>query len=251
MATLKRPETLVEAVANHVRSAIIAGDYEPGAGLPEVRLAAELGTSRGTIREALRTLTDDGLVEIVPHRGSFVSTITAKKVAELYDLRAVLEPLAVGLAKDRGAFGEPETRENAARLLELMGEAAGHEDSVGMVTAERELHKVLWWPCGNELLREFLSHLLTQTRRVIVYTRPIAKGLQQDYDDHRALLATVLDGTRGEAVAAVKNHTTRSKRLILGKISEREREVKRSSAADLVIEDRAQRSGPAGARARP
>ena len=62
MSRMERPETLTDAVARYVRDAIVHGDYAPGSALPEIRLATELGTSRGTVREALRGLEDQGLV---------------------------------------------------------------------------------------------------------------------------------------------------------------------------------------------
>src|SRR3990170_4032062 len=104
MSPLQRPETLSEAVVKHIRDAIVHGDFAPGSALPEVRLAEELGTSRGTVREALRALEDQGLVDVLPHKGSFVSKVTKRKARELYSLRVVLEAFAVRLAVADGAF---------------------------------------------------------------------------------------------------------------------------------------------------
>ncbi|HEY4634484.1 MAG TPA: GntR family transcriptional regulator, partial [Candidatus Limnocylindrales bacterium] len=104
MSPLQRPETLTEAVEKHIRDAIVHGDFAPGSALPEVRLAEELGTSRGTVREALRALEDQGLVDVLPHKGSFVSKVTKRKARELYSLRVVLEAFAVRLAVADGAF---------------------------------------------------------------------------------------------------------------------------------------------------
>ena len=67
--SLQRPETLTTAVASYIKDAIVRGELAPGARLPEVALAAQLETSRGTVREALRTLADGGLIDIVPRRG--------------------------------------------------------------------------------------------------------------------------------------------------------------------------------------
>ena len=61
VSELRRPETLTTAVAKHIRDAIVRGEYPPGSALPEVRLAEQLGTSRGTVREALRTLDELGV----------------------------------------------------------------------------------------------------------------------------------------------------------------------------------------------
>ena len=65
-----RPPTLTATVAEHIREAIVRGQFIPGAPLHEVELSKSLGISRGTVREALRHLQDENLVDIVPHQGS-------------------------------------------------------------------------------------------------------------------------------------------------------------------------------------
>ncbi|MFV2064514.1 MAG: GntR family transcriptional regulator [Chloroflexota bacterium] len=92
--TLERPPSLVDAVVAHIREDIIRGAHAPGQSLAEAGLAEELGTSRGTVREALRELGSLGLVTRSPHKGAVVSTLTAKDVEEIDTLRAALEPFA-------------------------------------------------------------------------------------------------------------------------------------------------------------
>jgi DNA-binding GntR family transcriptional regulator len=96
--SLSRPETLATAVATYIRDAIVHGQFAPGSRLPEVALAAQLETSRGTVREALRTLADGGLIEVVPRRGVFVSQLSVRATWEITSLRALLEPYASRLA---------------------------------------------------------------------------------------------------------------------------------------------------------
>lgn len=220
MSRIERPETLTEAVANHIKNAIIGGEYEPGVALPEVRLATEFGTSRGTVREALRTLADEGLVDVFAHRGSFVSTITPKKVAEVYAVRLVLEPLAVGLSMESGALADDNLRSEAKAKLEEMRETASANNLIAMIAAERELHRLLWWPCDNELLRGFLSDLLTQTRRMLLYTRPYERDLGREFEEHKALVETVLNGDQARAVEAVRQHLADSRDVVLEKMRE-------------------------------
>src|SRR5450756_2035043 len=96
--SLQRPETLTTAVATYIRDAIVHGEFAPGSRLPEVALASQLETSRGTVREALRTLADGGLIQIVPRRGVFVSQLSVRATWEITSLRARLEPYASRLA---------------------------------------------------------------------------------------------------------------------------------------------------------
>jgi DNA-binding GntR family transcriptional regulator len=158
MTHLKRPETLTAAVATHIRDSIVRGDYPPGSPLPEIRLAQELGTSRGTVREALRALDELGLVDIEPHRGSFVSKVTKRKARELYELRGVLEGAAIHLAVEHGLL-DGSARDALAGRMEAMREAAKGDDPMGLIEAERALHREIWSRCDNELLLEYLGNV--------------------------------------------------------------------------------------------
>ena len=98
MAVLERPETLTTAVTGYIRNAIVHGQFAPGSRLSEVALATELNTSRGTVREALRTLAVGGLIEAIPHRGVFVTQLSVRATWEITSMRALLEPYAARLA---------------------------------------------------------------------------------------------------------------------------------------------------------
>ena len=87
MPKIERPGTLTSQVVAYIREAVIRGEFEPERPLPEVRLAQELETARVTVRVALRALADLGLVEIVPHRGAFVSALTPRNAWEIFQDR--------------------------------------------------------------------------------------------------------------------------------------------------------------------
>ncbi|KJK09591.1 hypothetical protein UB45_21425 [Terrabacter sp. 28] len=93
MAIVNR--TLREQVLEQLRSAILDGAFAPGARLAEVDIAAQLGVSRGTVREALRTLHNSGLLEGSERNSLHVRRLTGRQVAELYEVRAALEGQAV------------------------------------------------------------------------------------------------------------------------------------------------------------
>ena len=99
-----RPRTLVEVVSDHVQGMIFRGEYEPGAPLREAELCAALDVSRTTVREALRLLLEDGLVELIPHRGARVIELAPQIVREVYSIRILLEPYAVRVALQEAAL---------------------------------------------------------------------------------------------------------------------------------------------------
>src|SRR5262245_41997071 len=100
--------TLASAVVAHVKEAILRGDYPPGSPLPEVPLSRRVGASRAIVREALRSLSELGLVVLHARRGAFVSSMSPQRVREIFTLRAVLEAFAVRLAITEGRIRRDE-----------------------------------------------------------------------------------------------------------------------------------------------
>lgn len=90
-----RRRGLAHEVADRLREEIFAGTYPPGGHLPELELSAALEVSRGPVREALRMLEREGLVQVIWHRGAKVTTLTPPDILELDTLRGALEDLAV------------------------------------------------------------------------------------------------------------------------------------------------------------
>ena len=97
-----REVSLQSRVAAQIREGIVTGDYAAGTGLSEVTLSSELGVSRTPVREALKQLATEGLVEIVPRVGTFVATPTRRDVTELYGLKEIFEGCAAALLAPRG-----------------------------------------------------------------------------------------------------------------------------------------------------
>jgi DNA-binding GntR family transcriptional regulator len=234
---LKRPETLAAAVAKHIRDAIIRGEYAPGSALPEVRLADQLGTSRGTVREALRELDELGLVDIVPHRGSFVSTVTKAKARELYELRAVLEGFAVRLAIERGHLG-PDSRATFEEMLAGMEAAGATGEPLAMIEAERALHRAVWSRCDNRLLLDYLAQVQVQTRRLLVYNKAFSADPAAEVRTHRALIEEILSGDSHRAETAVRDHVQESAGLVLARLPESDDATSMKTRPTTVFSER-------------
>ncbi len=147
--------TLRERALHALRNAILSGALSPGSRLNEVALADELALSRGPLREALRELASESLVETVPYRGTFVARLTERDVEEVFSMRTVLETFAFKLAWPRRTreFGaELEARHD--RLLRTV--AAG--DFTGAIEAELALHDVVYaWADHAILLQSWTS----------------------------------------------------------------------------------------------
>jgi DNA-binding GntR family transcriptional regulator len=187
--------SLAEAVYQSILDAILAGRLAAGADLSEVALAADLGVSRTPVHEALKRLVADGLVEQLPNRQARLVRFTRQQVAEIYEMRLLLEPRAAELAA---------TRLEPAQLVALRDAA----DALGATAKSRNwntraldfdirFHDLLARACGNERLRAAIG----QYRRLVrAFCRSAgsADNLQQAFREHLEILES-LEARDGKA----------------------------------------------------
>lgn len=200
-----RPPTLTATVADHIREAIVRGQLVPGAPLHEVELSKSLGISRGTVREALRLLLDENLVEIIPHQGAFVTQLSAKRAREIYTLRAQLEPYAVRLAMERQAYRQPDLDELDA-LVRRLGDLERKGDLFEIITTDMEFHRVMCERSDHALVMDVLRSLRFQTRLFILNTILYHSDLELDELTHRAILVAISAGDPARAEESVRRH---------------------------------------------
>lgn len=117
-------ETLRETAYRRIREHILTGELQPGEPISEAERAEVLGMSRSPVREALRQLAQEGLVEIFPKRGTFVTELSAREVREAFELRDAIESACARLAAERRT--DADLRE-MADACDQIDEAAGNE----------------------------------------------------------------------------------------------------------------------------
>lgn len=217
--TLERPETLTAAVARSIGEAIVRGAFSPGQALPEQPLSAQLGTSRGTVREALRLLADQGLVEIVRHRGAFVAELTPRKAHEIFTLRAELEAFAVRLVFARGGYAEETIAALEATLTDL-GETADQGMIFEAAEQDMRFHDLLSRECDHTELLDLLAGLRLQMRRFIVLTKLINSDVEPESVTHRRLLDALRSGDVDVAAGEVRGHILAAGEQLLRKLED-------------------------------
>ena len=205
MPKIERPGTLTSQVVAYIREAVIRGEFEPERPLPEVRLAQELETARVTVRVALRALADLGLVEIVPHRGAFVSALSPRNAWEIFSMRAVLESYAARLALEAGPLA-PHVFDDLEAILGRIGETAEDGDPMDLIEAVMDFHMAIALQSGHGLLVSQLETLGTQTRRLIFYTKLFGSDPLSEVDSHRALLEALRQGDVREVERVIFDH---------------------------------------------
>ena len=218
---LHRPETLTGAVARHISDAIVRGDYSPGSNLPEVALAKELDTSRGTVREALRMLAAGGLVEIIPHRGVFVSQLSVRATWEITSLRAILEPYGARLALE-AARGDPAMAEEVDRALESLATALGTGDPLAVADADIGFHRAVFARCDHHMLLNRLDALQILSRRLVLMGELYSSDGPAVLRQHAPIAAAVRAGRPELLEAEVRAHVIEAGEQLMAQMTARQ-----------------------------
>ena len=190
--------TLWERVYQHLQAEILGGGLAPGTELSEVALAKELGVSRGPIREAMGRLAAEGLVNVRPRRGAVVRAPTLEELVEAYQVREVLEALAVRLAVPR--LTEKDLRELGSLVDEM--DLSAREDDLGrFFEANVAFHDRFCEMSGNRKLRQVHLTLMGEIRGFQDRSLEIRGNPNDSVAEHRAILSAAV---RGDAQLAAE-----------------------------------------------
>ena len=138
------------SAATAIRRAILEGRLAPGSRINEVHIAAELGFSRGPLREALRALEEEGLIVKQPYRGAFVAEVGPQVIEEIASLRVRLEPFAIERALP--ALRAKPGRRALRSLVDELVKAARRGDMATCIDTHLRLHRLIYELSGHKLL---------------------------------------------------------------------------------------------------
>ncbi|MHA7273414.1 GntR family transcriptional regulator [Arthrobacter sp. TMT4-20] len=192
-----------------VRSRILSGALPPGSLLPQRQLAASLGMSLTPLREALKRLMTEGLVDLESHRDARVSTIDSQEVRDFMDVRLALDPFAAQLAAERYTESDVAVMEEAFK--NLLPVTRTHGDAA--LSAHREFHASIYRATHNPRLIHLLDETWDQSDRYrrLGLARPEGESLRaQDHDEHADLLRLVLARRPEAARDLMEGHVRRS-----------------------------------------
>ena len=200
-AVIQRQSTTEQAAAV-LRDAILSGELPPGTALREAALAAELGVSRNTLREAARLLGGEGLVRHQMNRGIVVAEITAADVRDIYAARAAIETAA---AQALTAHRDPAIYQRLESLAGQIEDAFARNDAAGVLDADRLFHATLVAAARSPRLSGFHTQLQHEQRLALSLAERSSRALGRTADDHRVLL-DALRGSPTRAKAQVSTH---------------------------------------------
>lgn len=178
-------------VFNKIRDDILSGVYKEHEELKEIRIGKELGVSRTPVREALRQLELEGLVQIIPNRGAFVTGIQEKDVYDIYMIRARLEGLCARWATEKITPEQLEAMEENIYLAEYHA-AKGHMDQ--MAELDSQFHHILYDACGSKMLEHLLIDYHQYVLRVRRKTLSTIERSTACNKEHRSIMEAIRAG---------------------------------------------------------
>ena len=172
-------------VFQKLREDILSGKYKEHEELKEVAIGEELGVSRTPVREAFRQLELEGLIQIVPNRGAYVTGITAKDVKDIYMIRSLLEGLCARLATEK--ITKEQMEENI--YLAEFHASKGHMDQ--MAELDNRFHDILYEACDSKMLEHTLRDYHQYVLRVRQKTLSTNTRGRASNDEHRQIMEAI------------------------------------------------------------
>jgi DNA-binding GntR family transcriptional regulator len=196
------PVSLAQQAYQAIRELIVSLELRPGAVIDERRLMGQLGIGRTPIREALRRLAQERLVDVYPRRGMFVTSVEIRDLASLAEVRCVLESSAARLAAQRATAGD---RDAVTALLDELGR---HKelDQRGLMALDERIHRQVYGCAHNPFLEASLEQYYVLALRIWYLALDQARELEQAVLEHREILEAIRDGDADRAGEAMQRH---------------------------------------------
>lgn len=178
-------QTLYREVADRIRDLIERGDLASGQRIPERELCEQFGVSRTPLREALKVLASEGLIELLPNRGARVRQVTRKMIKDTFDLMAALEGLSGELACQHIS---DEEIDNICALHEKMLKHFQNRELAEYFQINQQIHESILHASNNEVLQEMYSNLSQRVKRVRYSKKMTDSFWQRAVEDHEKMI---------------------------------------------------------------
>ena len=203
IAPVRTFRPLSEDVYDVLRAAILSGRLAPGARVVEADIARQMATSRSPVREAVRKLEREGMLEYKPRRGTVVVALSRDDVLDAYRLRAHLEAYAAGLA---AALVSDDHLEQLATLVERMRLEAAADHLAELLAADVEFHRVLCEASGSRRLVHVWRSLDPERWTLLSGLRATDLSLAQLAERHWPIVAALRSRLPEKAESIVRTH---------------------------------------------
>ena len=189
-------------VFSRLREDILNGKYEEGVELREIAIGEELGVSRTPVREAFRQLELEGLIQIIPNRGAYVTGIKVKDIQDIYMIRSKLEGLCARWACENITKEQLEEMEENIYLAEFHA-ARGHMEQ--MAELDNRFHNILYESCNSKMLEHLLKDYHQYVWRVRQKTLSSSRGAVSNVE-HKFIMEAIRENNPDKAEELANQH---------------------------------------------
>jgi GntR family transcriptional regulator, gluconate operon transcriptional repressor len=210
---LDAPRSLAEDAADRIREQILGGGFKQGEHLVEAKIAEQLNISRGPVREAFKLLRAEALLNEEPRRGTFVVSLTADDVREIYGLRAALEGRAGRMV---ARAHDPVALARLRALADDIDRAVASGDPVAASRADLAFHEGLCELCGNSRIHEVFMRYVPTLRGLLRLDEQVLRSLDEISLQHRPFVDAIEGGDEETAARLLNEHAEHAGELIAG-----------------------------------
>ncbi|HHW00916.1 MAG TPA: GntR family transcriptional regulator [Clostridiaceae bacterium] len=208
---------LREVIFNTLRQAIILGELKPGERLMEVHLAEKMGVSRTPVREAIRKLELEGLVNMVPRKGAHVADLSVKDIMDVLEVRACLDGLATSLAANRITQDEIKELKNIhTQFINYIEK----DNLQGSIKKDVEFHDVIYRSSRNERLIQITSNLREQVQRFRVIYLKDYSNTRDIINEHNEIIDALIAKDPSKAQEVAQKHIKKQEETIIKSLKE-------------------------------
>ncbi|MDA8069317.1 MAG: GntR family transcriptional regulator [Actinomycetota bacterium] len=205
------PALLADRAYEELRDRLVTLRIRPGEPIDEEQLGRELGMGRTPIREAIRRLALENLVTVFPRRGTFAAEINIKDLAQIAEVRAVLEARAAALAAERLTDGG---RLKLEALIDDLHASRGGDDMAALMALDTSIHRFIYHACDNPFLDATLQRYFNLSLRIWYLVIDRLPHLFQRVNEHEAMLEAIAARRPDLAHEIAANHVATFEREI-------------------------------------
>ena len=196
-------KTLHEEIANNLRELIMSGQLQEGDKIKEDELCSSMGISKTPLREALRVLSVEGLIKLVPNRGSFVSTPTFEEIREMFDVMSVLEGICARAAAEKMSAKDLKNLEKLHNSLEKNFKRRAQREYIRI---NNQFHSFVQELAGNRTLNQIVNGL---RQKILLYryqSLNLPERFEQSIQEHRELIEAFRKKDPKKAETLMRRH---------------------------------------------
>lgn len=211
--------TMQDQVYQILKKEICEGYYSPGQWLQEKELSTHLHVSRSPVRDALRKLSNDGLVEIIPNKGTFVRVFTAGDINDVYEFRVLVESYSI---RESPKNLTPELKEAITACLSNLNRTYRDNDRKNYIEYDTVLHALIIKLSGNSLIESTYEKIHSLLQPFRIYSLVNRQRFDESIVEHEGIVDAILAGNVGRAEEINRQHLTLAKEKVVAYITSEE-----------------------------